>query len=42
MADNLEMNTNLGGTMPVKGSDNRIDELSYTMSSNSQQKLVAP
>ena len=38
MADNLDMNTNLGGTMPAKGSDNRIGELSNTMSSNTQQE----
>jgi hypothetical protein len=38
MADNLEMNTNLGGTLPAKGSDNRIGELGNTMSGNSEQE----
>ena len=38
MADNPEMNTNLGGTLPAKGSDNRIDELGKSMSGNTEQE----
>ena len=38
MADNPEMNTNLGGTLPAKGSDNRIDELGNTISANTEQE----
>ena len=40
MADNPEMNTNLGGTLPAKGSDNRIDELGNTISANTEQEQV--
>ena len=38
MTDNPEMNTNLGGTLPAKGSDNRIGELGNTISGNTVQE----